>query len=73
LTQGVSYNRNTGFALDADLALLDVKLTCFLGLRLNWNAELTGSCLKLKHDATQACVEVETQSYSGLRECRVKC
>ena len=71
---GVSYNRNVGLALDADLALLlDAELTGFSGSCLNENAELTGSRLKLKHDVTQYRIEVETQSYSSLRECHVKC
>jgi len=55
---GVSYNRNAGPTLDADLALLlDAELT---GSHLRENATLLRLALKLKHDATQARVEVET-------------
>jgi len=52
--------------LNADLALLlNEELTGFSGSYLNWSAELTGSRLKLKCDATKAHVEVEIQSCSG--------
>jgi len=62
----ISYNRNASIMLDADLALLsDTEFTGFTGLRLCWNAKLTGSCwswntmllkitLTLKRVATQA-------------------
>ena len=60
LIMEVSYNRNASLALDADLALLlDEELTGFSESRLSWNAELIDSHLKLKCDATQACIEVE--------------
>jgi len=40
---GVSYNKNMGLMLDADLTLLlDTELIGFLGSCLSGNAELTG-------------------------------
>ena len=68
---GVSYNRNTGLALDVDLALWsDVELTCS---HLRGNTVLLKHALKLKRDATQARVEVETRLTQARVEVKTWC
>ena len=59
----VSYSRNTGLALDADLVLMLRRGAHRLASMLECGAHRLA--LKLKREASQACICVETRSYTG--------
>jgi len=57
--------KNTGFVLDADLALMLRREAHRLAFVLERGAHRLA--LKLKREVSQACICVETRNYTGLR------
>jgi len=61
----VSYSRNAGLVLDADLAMMLRREAHMLAFVLECGAHRLA--LKLKREASQACICVEMRSYTGSR------